>query len=110
MPQAAKTLSSIKNATRPPDNRLSAAKRGYGARWQKYRGFYLASHPLCVQCEKENRTEPATVVDHITPHKGNMVSFWDCTNHQGLCKRHHDQKTAKEDGGFGHNTKGQSND
>ena len=56
-------------------------------------------------CEQMNRIEPATVVDHITPHKGDMVKFWDESNHQGLCKRHHDTKTATEDGGFGRSIK-----
>ncbi len=44
---------------------------------------------------------PATVVDHIRPHKGNQELFWDVTNWGALCKRCHDIKTVKEDGGFG---------
>lgn len=41
---------------------------------------------------------PATVVDHIIPHRGDLSSaaFWDETNWQPLCKRHHDRKTARE--------------
>jgi 5-methylcytosine-specific restriction protein A len=30
-----------------------------------------------------------------------MKLFWDKRNHQALCKRCHDEKTASEDGGFG---------
>jgi 5-methylcytosine-specific restriction protein A len=105
MPQAAQTLSQIKNATRPKDNRPSASRRGYGTRWKKYRTFYLTSHPLCVKCDQMNIIKPATVVDHREPHKGNMAKFWDQTNHQGLCKPCHDTKTATEDGGFGHKRK-----
>jgi 5-methylcytosine-specific restriction protein A len=41
-------------------------------------------------------------VDHIVPHKGDMRLFWDPRNHQGLCERCHNSKTAREDGGFGH--------
>ena len=43
----------------------------------------------------------ATIVDHIVPHKGDLALFYDQTNWQSLCKRHHDIKTAAEDGGFG---------
>lgn len=43
----------------------------------------------------------ATVVDHITPHKGDKALFWQRANWQPLCKRCHDIKTAIEDGGFG---------
>lgn len=95
------TLREKYKRTPPPDNRLSAAARGYGARWQKYRKFFLTIHPLCAICEKEGLIRVATVVDHIIPHKGNMAIFWDKTNHMALCKRHHDIKTATEDGGFG---------
>lgn len=90
---------------KPKDTRPSASKRGYGARWRRYRKYFLTIHPLCVICKKQNMITSATVVDHIIPHKGDMKLFWDKTNHQGLCKCHHDTKTAREDGGFGHNVK-----
>ena len=38
----------------------------------------------------------ATVVDHIKPHRGSWPLFIDPANHQSLCKRCHDQKTARE--------------
>ncbi|WP_309252328.1 HNH endonuclease signature motif containing protein [Paenibacillus spongiae] len=50
---------------------------------------------------KEVRVNAATVIDHIKPHKGNKVLFWDRNNWQPLCKSHHDKKTARYDGGFG---------
>jgi 5-methylcytosine-specific restriction protein A len=62
---------------------------------------YLKQHPLCVKCLEEGKITIATVVDHIIPHKGDMVLFWQVENHQALCKRCHAIKTAKEDGGFG---------
>ena len=34
------------------------------------RAAYLARHPLCVPCEAAGRLEPATVVDHVVPHRG----------------------------------------
>lgn len=64
--------------------------------------MYLRQNPLCVHCEEEGLINPAEVVDHIKPHKGDTTLFWDSENNwQPLCKRHHDIKTATEDGGFG---------
>jgi len=80
--------------------RGSSTERGYDAKWRKARAVYLAKHPLCIVCMKDNKITPATVVDHIKPHKGDMVLFWDRSNWQSLCKRCHDIKTATEDGGF----------
>jgi 5-methylcytosine-specific restriction protein A len=76
--------------------RASAARRGYGPRWRRARAGYLARHPLCVQCEAAGRLEPATVVDHVIPHHGDQALFWAEGNWQGLCKRCHDAKTARE--------------
>ena len=86
-------------------NRGSACKRGYGRAWQRYRLRYLAEHPLCVSCESRGQIVPATVVDHIKPHKGDNALFWNPKNHQGLCVRCHNRKTASEDGGFGNERK-----
>jgi 5-methylcytosine-specific restriction protein A len=107
LPVRAQTLQSIKKAkaTPKPENRPSAAKRGYGARWQKVRMLQLMQEPLCAKCKEEDKIVNATVVDHIIPHKGDPELMWDRGNHQSLCKRHHDIKTATEDGGFGHNIK-----
>jgi 5-methylcytosine-specific restriction protein A len=81
--------------------RGTAASRGYDGKWQRYRAGFLAAHPLCARCLAGGRTTAATVVDHITPHKGDARLFWNTANHQPLCKPCHDHKTATEDGGFG---------
>lgn len=73
----------------------TARQRGYTWQWEKYRASYLARHPLCVQCLRVERTEVATVVDHIVPHKGDRTLFWDIDNHQALCRPCHDAKTAR---------------
>lgn len=78
------------------NQRGTSAQRGYTARWQRARKRYLAEHPLCVECEKQGRLTPATVVDHVIPHKGDRRLFWDQGNWQSLCKRCHDKKTARE--------------
>jgi 5-methylcytosine-specific restriction protein A len=82
------------------EQRGSSASRGYGHRWRKAREAYLRAHPLCAECERHDRLTPATDVDHITPHRGDMALFWDSTNWQSLCHTCHSSKTAREDGGF----------
>ena len=64
--------------------RPSAHDRGYDSKWQRYRLTYLAAHPTCDMCPK-----PATVVDHIQPHRGNHRLFWSSKNHQSLCTHCH---------------------
>lgn len=81
--------------------RGSAHERGYTSAWAKARAAWLRAHPLCVMCQQRGSIEPATVVDHIVPHRGDMALFWDSRNWQSLCKPDHDRKTATEDGGFG---------
>ncbi len=89
---------------RPPKHRPLAIKarpnstiRGYTWRWRRYRLTFLREHPLCVRCGYA-----AEHVDHIVPVAGaDDPGFWDETNHQALCARCHNEKTAKEDGGFG---------
>lgn len=83
------------------DDRPSADSRGYTWEWRKARKRFLAAHPLCEQCRSEGRIVPATVVDHIEPHRGDRRLMWDRNNWRSLCKRCHDVKTATQDGGFG---------
>ena len=70
--------------------------------WAALRREVLMEQPFCAVCLAEGRYTPAQVVDHITPHRGDARMFFDKGNLQPLCKRCHDIKTAKEDGGFGH--------
>jgi len=56
----------------------------------------LLREPWCAECAKAGDRVRATVVDHIRPHRGDWQKFVDPANHQSLCKRHHDQKTAAE--------------
>ena len=73
-------------------DRASSSKRGYNRQWQKARARYLKAHPLCVQCLKEGHAVTATVVDHIRPHRGDPVLFWDEKNWQSLCKPCHEKR------------------
>ena len=80
-----------------PEEVRPAASRGYGAAWRKARNAFLQAHPLCVECMKEGRYVKATDVDHIVPHRGDSKLFWDQSNWQALCHRHHSMKTRRED-------------
>jgi 5-methylcytosine-specific restriction protein A len=76
--------------------RPSAARRGYGPRWRRARAAFLAQHPLCAACQAQGRVVPATVVDHVVPHRGDQKLFWDEGNWAPACKPCHDAKTARE--------------
>ena len=74
--------------------RGGAESRGYDARWRKARTAFLQRNPLCNECMKRGKITPATVVDHIIPHRGDRKLFWDESNWQPLCKCYHDRKTG----------------
>ena len=86
------------------DDRPSPSRRHYGRRHQKVRALTLSAQPLCVECLKEGRTTKATISDHIIP-ISQGGSLYALENRQSLCKSHHDQKTAREEGGFGNERK-----
>jgi 5-methylcytosine-specific restriction protein A len=63
------------------------------ARWRKYSSCFLLDHPICMASDCGALSD---VCDHIEPHRGDEVLFWDPNNHQALCKRCHDRKTRAE--------------
>lgn len=79
---------------RPLYARENASARGYDSRWKQARKAYLRQHPLCAECRRAGKLTPATVVDHIIPHRGEAQLFWDKSNWQPLCKDCHDHKTG----------------
>ena len=72
--------------------RPSASARGYDRTWRQARADYLMRNPTCRKC-----AAPATVVDHIQPHKGNMALFWNPANWQPLCVSCHSRIKQSED-------------
>ena len=74
--------------------RENAASRGYGSQWRTARARFLRNHPLCAACMKQGKLIPATVVDHIIPHRGDKKLFWDESNWQPLCESCHNHKTG----------------
>lgn len=86
-----KPFDTVKDKDRP-----SAAKRGYGRRWQRATAIYLRSRPQCAICGHWFTSRKDAVVDHIIPHKGDMTLFWDQNNWQPVCRPCHTAKTLKE--------------
>ncbi|MFW2562465.1 HNH endonuclease [Acinetobacter baumannii] len=92
--QAQRTPQKIDSSWR---SNKSSTERGYGYRWQKARERFLRLNPLCVYCERNNRVTVATVVDHITPHKGDQTIFWDESQWQSLCASCHSSTKQREE-------------
>ena len=70
---------------------MTKNKRLYdNSQWTKSRLAYLSQYPLCVECAHMGRVTPSYIVDHVTPHKGDVGLFWDRDNWQALCKHCHD--------------------
>jgi 5-methylcytosine-specific restriction protein A len=76
--------------------RGGAAFRAYDRKWREARAAYLRRHPLCVSCQADGKLVPATVVDHVLPHRGDQRLFWDVNNWQSLCHECHSRKTYSE--------------
>lgn len=89
MPQRAREKRPRQDRYRP-----NANARGYNHAWRKASKGYLDHHPLCVHCQAKGLVTVATVVDHITPHRGDRELFWDAANWQPLCETCHNRKTA----------------
>lgn len=65
--------------------RPTARERGYDSKFQKARDGFLKSNPRCERCGA-----PATILHHITPHRGDKKLFWDRKNWAAVCKPCHD--------------------
>lgn len=60
------------------------------ASWKRLRKAQLQAMPWCAYCLQLGIRTPATVADHIKPHKGNTELFYSPLNLQSLCKCCHD--------------------
>lgn len=93
--------------------RGGASDRGYGWKWHQRRSAFLVRFPLCgmrqgdalrdrlTDCQREGRATPATMVDHLIPHKGDRALFWDQRNWCASCGTCNRTKAVKEEGRFG---------
>jgi 5-methylcytosine-specific restriction protein A len=65
-------------------------------RWKAASRAFRSEHPLCAECQRAGRTRAAHAVDHIVPHGGDLVKFWDRSNWQSLCQSCHSRKTNRQ--------------
>ncbi|MEL6316241.1 MAG: HNH endonuclease [Pseudomonadota bacterium] len=86
------------------ERRSAPWRKWYKTRaWKKARAAQLELEPLCQSCHDLGFTVPATVVDHIAPHRGDARLFFAPTNLQSLCKSCHDggkQREERAPGGY----------
>ena len=61
----------------------------HDVQWDRARERFLKAHPFCLGCEAVGKQVLADVVDHIVPHFGNDLRFWDERNWQPACYWHH---------------------
>ena len=77
----------------------------YSKRWNRTSKLFREYNPWCVACgalaagtikDENGREVPLGVVDHIVPHRGDVILFWDQSNWQTLCSTCHNRKSARE--------------
>jgi 5-methylcytosine-specific restriction protein A len=74
---------------RATQKRTADWSRWYGTpRWKRIARRQMRAEPLCRMCKEEGRISPATVADHIVPHRGDPFLFWSGAL-QSLCAKHH---------------------
>lgn len=74
-------------------DRKRSADLYHTTRWTKLSRRYRMAHPLCAECQRNGRIEPATCVDHIVPWPVcGEQGFFDESNLQPLCNKcNHDK-------------------
>lgn len=73
---------------------MKATPRKRGRAGQRDRAVVMTEEPLCRVCLKNGVTRATAIVDHVKPLAWGGSD--DRSNKQGLCKPHHDEKSAAE--------------
>ena len=76
IPAALKKQEEHQRARRVDRRRGSAKARGYTSAWARASKTNLINNPLCAYCKLDGRTTPATLTDHLYPHRRDMALFW----------------------------------
>ncbi|MRR22958.1 HNH endonuclease [bacterium] len=82
----------------PEISRITLRERDqfyHTARWKRESRSFRERFPLCAGCHNEGIVEAAIITDHIIP-KDICPDPWDQKNWQGLCKKCHAKKSAKD--------------
>jgi len=78
----------------PPRPEKAADPFYVSVAWRRFRAWYIGTHPLCEQCQREGRITPADLVDHIVELKDGGARLAE-ENAMSLCVKHHALKTAQ---------------
>jgi 5-methylcytosine-specific restriction endonuclease McrA len=71
--------------------RPTARERGYDTKWQREREAFLKQRPICERVSNGKPCgQPATVVHHLVPHRGDRSLFWRRSNWSPRCRPCHD--------------------
>ena len=77
---------SRQDSNRQADRRRgSARERGYNAAWDRASRGHRARHPLCQYCALVDEVKAADLTDHLYPHRGDHVVFWNKTYWVSSC-------------------------
>jgi 5-methylcytosine-specific restriction protein A len=66
--------------------------------WTKIRARQLSIQPLCARCKSDGKITAATTVDHVFPHRREVIAF-KVNLFQSLCTACHTLKTHDENKG-----------
>jgi 5-methylcytosine-specific restriction protein A len=66
-------------------------------RWRRLAELHRKIEPCCRMCDLKGIVTAVEIVDHVTPHRGNMKLFYE-SELQSLCRRCHADKTNLEQG------------
>jgi len=61
-----------RHSRRRPDERPSAAARGYDAKWRRNAGRFVKAHPVCVDCGGQSE-----VADHDPVERRDLIAAGD---------------------------------
>lgn len=75
---------------------MSKQRMYHTSRWAKLRAQQLKVEPLCAYCLARGMVSPATVVDHVVPHRGDRGLFYK-GKLQSLCASHHSKDKQSEE-------------
>ena len=77
---------------------VKPSRRWYGSSaWRAISIQQLAEHPFCISCyERDGAMVPATVCDHIEPHREDYGKFW-YGKRQSLCTTCHSSIKQREE-------------
>jgi 5-methylcytosine-specific restriction enzyme A len=64
------------------------------ALWHRRARYQLQHEPLCAMCLAEGKVVAARIADHIEPHKGDPVKFWN-SKLQSLCAHCHESRKKR---------------